>query len=322
MSTVVVVTGATSGVGRATVRAFAACGADVALIARGAEGLVATAKEVRAAGRRVVALPADVADADEVDAAAARAEAELGDIDVWVNNAMVSAFAPVAELTAAEIRRVTEVTYLGTVHGTLAALDRMRARNRGTIVQVGSGLAFRSIPLQGAYCGAKHAVEGFSEALRCELLHDASNVRVSRVHLPAVNTPHFEWVRTRLPGRPRPVAPVFAPEVAARAIVWAATHAPRSMKVGWPTVRAVYANTVAAGLLDRYLAKVGYASQQSDDIVESTRPDNLFTPVEGDRGAHGRFDAESRTSSWHLAARLAAGTAVRPLRVLRGRELS
>lgn len=322
MSRVVVVTGATSGVGRAAVRAFADAGADVALIARGAEGLEATAKEVRAAGRRVITSSADVADPDQVDAAATQAEAELGPIDVWVNNAMVSVFAPVASLTADEVRRVTEVTYLGVVYGTLTALDRMRPRNRGTIIQVSSGLAFRSIPLQAAYCGAKHAIEGFSEALRCELLHDREGVRMSRVHLPALNTPHFDWVRTRVPGRPRPVAPVFQPEVAARAIVWAASNAPRSLKVGWPTARAMYANSVAAGLLDRYLAKVGYRAQQGNEAVDDARPDNLFTPVEGDRGAHGRFDAEARALSWHLNARVAAGTAIRPLRTQPRREPS
>ena len=319
MSPVVVVTGGTSGVGRATARAFADAGADVAVIARGADGLEATIKEIDAAGARALALHADVADADAVDAAAERIEAELGPIDVWVNNAMVSVFAPVAELSAAEVRRVTDVTYLGTVHGTLAALARMRPRGRGTIVQVGSGLAFRSIPLQAAYCGAKHATEGFSEALRCELLHDRSGVRISRVHLPALNTPHFDWVRTRLPGRPRPVAPVFQPEVAARAILWAAVHGPRSLKVGWPTARAVYANNLAAGLLDRYLARTGFDSQPGDVPVRPGRPDNLFDPVEGDRGARGRFDAESRTTSWHLNARLAAGTAADSFRTLRQR---
>jgi NADP-dependent 3-hydroxy acid dehydrogenase YdfG len=306
---VVVVTGASAGVGRATARAFAARGASVAMLARGSDGLDAAAKDVDAAGGRALALTTDVADADAVEDAGARVESELGPIDVWVNNAMVSVFAPVAELTADEVRRVTDVTYLGCVHGTLTSLRRMRARDRGTIVQVGSALAHRAIPLQAAYCGAKHAIAGFSESLRCELLHDRSGVRVTQVQLPAVNTPQFDWVRTRLPGRPRPVPPIFQPEVAARAVVWASEHAPRELKVGWPTVQAIYGNRVAPGLLDRYLAATGYESQQSNEPVDPDRIDNLFGPRAGDHGAHGRFDRDARATSWQLTARLAAGSA-------------
>ena len=306
MSTVVV-TGAGAGVGRATVRAFARQGASVALIGRGLDGLEAAAKEVEAEGGRALVLSLDVADAAAVDRAATSIEEELGPIDTWVNNAMVSVFSPVHALVAEEVRRVTEVTYLGCVHGTLSALRRMRPRGRGTIVQVGSALAHRSIPLQAAYCGAKHAVEGFTESLRCELLHDGSGVRVTQVHLPALNTPQFEWVRTRLPGRPRPVAPIYQPEVAARAIVWAAEHAPREMSVGRSTALALVANRIAPGLLDRYLARTGYDSQQADEPVEPERRDNLFRPVAGDYGAHGRFDDRSSGRSLQLSLRMALG---------------
>ena len=244
MSTVVV-TGASAGVGRATARAFARQGAPVALLARDRDGLEAAAKDVEADGGTALVLPLDVADADAVDRAADAIEAEFGPIDIWVNNAMVSVFSPVHELAAEEVRRVTEVTYLGTVHGTLSALRRMHPRDRGTIVQVSSALAHRSIPLQAPYCGAKHAIEGFTDSLRCELLHDRSGVRVTSVQLPALNTPQFEWVRTRLPGHPQPVPPIYQPEVAADAIVWAAEHAPRTLKVGMSTVLAIYANRVA-----------------------------------------------------------------------------
>jgi len=302
-STTVVVTGASAGVGRATVRAFAHQGASLALLARDSGGLDAAVKEVEAAGGRARAIILDVADADAVDEAADEVETELGSIDVWVNNAMVSVFSPVHELGAEEVRRVTEVTYLGTVHGTLSALRRMRPRDRGTIVQVSSALAHRSIPLQAAYCGAKHAIEGFTDSLRCELLHDHSGVRVSSVLLPALNTPQSEWVRTRLPGHPQPVPPIYQPEVAAQAITWAAAHAPRDLKVGGPTVLAIYANRLAPALVDRYLAMAGYDSQQLDEPVDPARPDNLVAPVRGDHGAHGRFDAQAHAHSWQLTAR-------------------
>lgn len=313
MSTVVI-TGASTGVGRATARAFARRGASIALIARGADGLEAASKEVEAEGVRALVLPLDVADADAVERAASVTEAELGPIDIWVNNAMVSVFSPVHELTADEVRRVTEVTYLGYVHGTLSALRRMRPRDQGTIVQVGSALAHRSIPLQAAYCGAKHATKGFTESLRCELLHDRSRVRVTMVQLPALNTPQFEWVRTRLPGHPRPVPPIYQPEVAADAIVWAAAHAPKEMSIGRSTALALLANRISASALDRYLARTGYDSQQLDEPVDRDRPDNLFAPVAGDHGAHGRFDRLARERSVQLVARVALGDAADAVR--------
>jgi NAD(P)-dependent dehydrogenase (short-subunit alcohol dehydrogenase family) len=295
---VVVVTGASAGVGRATVRAFAREGADVGLIARGVDGLEGARREVEAQGARALVAPADVADAHQVESAAERIERELGPIDAWVNNAMVSVFSPVKKMTADEIRRVTEVTYLGVVNGTLAALKRMLPRDRGTIVQVGSALAYRGIPLQSAYCGAKHAIQGFTESLRCELLHDGSRVRVTMVQLPAMNTPQFDWVRSRLPRRPQPVPPIYAPEVAADAIVWAASSARRrEMSVGAPTVAAIWGNKIASGLLDRYLALTGYDSQQTDEPADPNRPDNLWHPLPGDHGAHGRFGSRSTRTS-------------------------
>lgn len=309
----VVVTGASAGVGRAVSRAFAGRGASVALLARGEDGLEAAAKDVDAAGGRPLALLVDVADSEAVEAAADKVERTLGPIDVWVNNAMLSVFAPVHELTADEVRRVTEVTYLGSVHGTLAALARMRDRDRGTIVQVGSALAHRAIPLQAAYCGAKHAIEGFTESLRCELRHDRSRVRVTMVQLPAINTPQFEWVRTRLPGHPQPVPPIYQPDVAARAVLWAAHHAPRELSVGRSTALALVANRIAPGLLDRYLARAGYDSQQLAEPVDPNRPDNLLEPRPGDHGAHGRFDDRALDHSWQLVARLAIGDAWRRL---------
>src|SRR5438874_8252967 len=237
---VVVITGAAAGVGRATVRAFARQGADIGLIACGEDGLKATLREVEAAGGRALVLPLDVADAAEVEAAAASVEKKLGPIDIWINNAMVSVFSPALEMSAEEFRRVTEVTYLGAVHGTLAALRRMKKRNRGVIVQVGSALAYRSIPLQSAYCAAKHAIVGFTDSLRCELIHDRSNVRVTAVHMPGTNTPQFGWVKSRLPRKAQPVPPIFQPEVGARAVYWAAHDAPRELFVGWPTVKAIW----------------------------------------------------------------------------------
>jgi short-subunit dehydrogenase len=308
--TTVLVTGASAGVGRAVARAFGDRGASVALLARGADGLGAAAKDVDAAGGRGLAIRCDVADADEVEGAAAQAEAALGPIDIWVNNAMVSVFSPVHELTANEIRRVTDVTYLGTVHGTLSALRRMRERDRGTIVQVGSALAYRAIPLQAAYCGAKHAMKGFTQSLRCELLAEHSNVRVTMVQLPAINTPQFGWVRSRLPRKPQPVPPIFQPEVAARAVVYAAEHAPREIKVGWSAVRAVYLEKLVPGLADRYLARKGIDSQQLEEPVEPDRVDNVFTAVAGDHGAHGTFDDRAEQSSALLTARIAAGKAL------------
>ena len=297
---VVVVTGASAGVGRATVRRFAAEGASIGLIARGRDRLDAAAEEVETAGGRALVLPLDVTDQRAVETAADRVEQELGPIDVWVNNAMATVFAPVARLTPEEYQRVTEVTYLGSVWGTMAAVRRMLPRDRGTIVQVGSALGYRGIPLQSAYCGAKHALEGFLDSLRTELLHDGSNVRVTAVELPALNTPQFSWGRTKMPRQPQPVPPIFQPEVAADAIVWAARNERRELYVGWPTVQAVVGNKIAPGLADLYLARTGYDSQQIDEPVSPDRRDNLFEPVPGDFAAHGRFDDRAKARSAQL----------------------
>ncbi len=300
---VVVVTGASAGVGRATVREFARRGAHIGLLARGKDGLEAAAREVELAGGKALAVPLDIADAQAVENAAARIEEALGPIDIWVNNAMVTIFAPFDQISADEFRRVTEVTYLGTVHGTQAALKRMLPRNHGVIVQVGSALAFRSIPLQSAYCGAKHAIAGFTDALRSELLHDKSRVRITMVQLPATNTPQFGWARNRMPNRPQPLAPIFEPEVAARAIVWAAAGRRREVAVGYPTVLARCAQKLAPGLADRYLGATAYESQQIPSEPDSgDRPDNLFEPIEGDHGAHGRFSEQSCRRSPELWA--------------------
>jgi NAD(P)-dependent dehydrogenase (short-subunit alcohol dehydrogenase family) len=299
---VVVVTGATSGVGRATVRAFASRGAGVGLLARGGEGLRAAVKEVEAAGGRALPLPTEVADPGQVQAAADQVEQQLGPIDVWVNNAMTSVFAPFTQIAPEEYRRVTEVTYLGVVHGTRAALARMLPRDHGTIVQVGSALAYRGIPLQSAYCGAKHAIRGFTESVRAELHHDRSRVWLTMVQLPALNTPQFEVVLSRLPQRAQPVQPIWQQEVAARAIVWAAGHRRRQLWVGGSTVATVWANAVVPGLLDRYLGRTGYRSQQTGEPADPQRPANLWRPVAGDHGAHGRFDPRAHTHSAQLWA--------------------
>jgi NAD(P)-dependent dehydrogenase (short-subunit alcohol dehydrogenase family) len=299
---VVVVTGASAGVGRATVRAFAAKGAHIGLIARGRDGLEAARREVEDLGGRALVLPLDVARADLVELAAAQVEDELGPIDIWINNAMTSVFSPVREMTAEEYRRVTEVTYLGCVYGTLAALRRMLPRDRGTIVQVGSALAYRGIPLQSAYCAAKHAIQGFCDSLRSELLHEKSGVHVCMVQMPALNTPQFSWVKSRLPRKPQPVPPIFQPEVAARAIRWAAHHRRREVSVGWPTVEAIVGNKIVPGLADRYLAKKGYESQQYDGLADPNRADNLWDPLPGDHGAHGSFDERARRRSPQLWA--------------------
>jgi NAD(P)-dependent dehydrogenase (short-subunit alcohol dehydrogenase family) len=300
-SEVVVITGASAGVGRATVREFARHGARIALIARGRDGLEATRKEVEEAGGRALALPADVADSKQVEAAADAVEREFGEIDIWINNAMVSVFSPVKETTPEEFHRVTEVTYLGVVYGTLAALRRMLPANRGTIVQVGSALAYRAIPLQAPYCAAKHAVRGFTDSLRCELLHDRSKVRVTMVQLPALNTPQFGWVKSRLPRKPQPVPPIFQPEVAAKAICWAAHHARRELYVGWPTVEAIVGNKIAPEYADHYLARHGFDDQQTDESAgNGDRPNNLWEPLQGDRGAHGTFDRRAKSRSLQL----------------------
>jgi NAD(P)-dependent dehydrogenase (short-subunit alcohol dehydrogenase family) len=293
---VVVITGATSGVGRATSVAFAERGWRVALLARGADGLEAAAKDVESLGGTPLAIATDVSSAEEVEAAANDAEARLGPIDVWVNDAMTSVFAPFLWMEADEFRRVTEVTYLGAVHGTMSALRRMVPRDRGVIVQVGSALAHRSIPLQSAYCGAKHAVHGFTQSVRTELLHDRSGVRLTEVHLPAMNTPQFDRCRSHMPRRPQPVPPIYQPEVAAKAIVWAAEHPRREVWVGGTTAATVLANRVAPGLLDRYLARTGFDAQQTDEPAEDS-PGNLWAPLPGDPGAHGRFDRRSHARS-------------------------
>src|SRR5690348_13207796 len=299
---VVVVTGASAGVGRAAVREFAKAGAHIGLLARGREGLEGAAREVESTGGKALILPTDVADHQQVEAAAQAVEEKLGPIDIWVNNAMTTIFAPFRQITPEEYKRATEVTYLGVVYGTMAALKRMLARDRGAIVQVGSALAYRSIPLQAPYCGAKSAIRGFTDSLRCELLHDRSHVHITMVQMPGLNTPQFNWCKTRLPRHPQPVPPVFAPEVAARAIVWAAHHPPRELYVGGSTVKAIQGNKVAAGLLDYYLAKTAYSGQQTDEPVDPDRPSNLFAPVPGDHGAHGSFNAIERPCSYEYWA--------------------
>jgi NAD(P)-dependent dehydrogenase (short-subunit alcohol dehydrogenase family) len=300
----IAVTGASAGVGRATVERFARSGARIGLIARERDRLEAAAAGVERLGGEALVLPLDVADHDAVDEAASRIEERFGPLDVWVNNAMATVFASVSETTPEEFRRATEVTYLGYVWGTLAALRRMLPRDRGTIVQVGSALAYRSIPLQAPYCAAKHAVHGFTQSLRTELLHKGSGVRVTEVQLPAQNTPQFEWGRAKLSRHPQPVPPIFQPEVAAKAIEHAAEHAPREILVAWPTVKAVLGERIAPGLLDRYLARAGCDSQQMDEPLESEREGNLFEPVPGDFSAHGRFDDRAKGRSLLLDLRL------------------
>jgi NAD(P)-dependent dehydrogenase (short-subunit alcohol dehydrogenase family) len=301
-SQVIVITGASAGVGRATAQAFAKTGARIGLIARGHAGLEGAKRDVEQLGGQAIVLPLDVADAEAVENAAARVEREFGPIDVWVNDAMASVFSPIKKMTAAEFKRVTEVTYLGYVYGTLAALKRMLPRDRGVIIQVGSALAYRGIPLQSAYCAAKHAIQGFCDSLRCELIHDNSKVRVTMIEMPALNTPQFGWVKSRLPHKAQPVPPIYQPEVAAEAIVYASRNAPREMYVGLPTVEAIVGNKIAPGLLDRYLARTGFDSQQHDGAEDEHRPDNLWHPVdeEKDFGAHGRFDERASSHSPQL----------------------
>lgn len=297
---VVVITGASAGVGRATAREFGKHGASVGLIARNQERLETAKREIEQAGGKALVLPLDVADAQAIENAAERVEKELGPIDIWVNDAMASVFSPIEQMSAEEFKRVTEVTYLGYVYGTLSALKRMRPRDRGTIVQVGSALAYRSIPLQSAYCASKHAIAGFTDSLRCELVHQKSNVHVTMVQMPALNTPQFGWVKSRLPHKAQPVPPIFQPEVAARAIYFAAHANRREVWVGGSTVAAIVGQKFIPGLLDLYLGKTGYASQQHDGPEDPNRPNNLWESVPGDYAAHGSFDSRASDSSPEL----------------------
>lgn len=299
---VVVVTGASAGLGRAIVREFAGRGAHLGLIARGRDGLEGARREVEQAGGRALTLPCDVADANAVEEAAERVERELGPIDIWINNAFAGVVAEFKDVTPEEFRRVTEVTYLGQVWGTRAALERMLRRDRGVIVSVGSALAYRSIPLQSAYCGAKHAVRGYLASLRCELLHQESRIKITEVHMPALNTPQFTWVLSRLPRKPQPVPPIFQPEVGARAVYYAAHHPRREFYVGSSAVLAIVANKMAPDVADHYLARTGYDSQQYDGAADPERPNNLWQPVPGDHGAHGAFDERATDTSYQLWA--------------------
>jgi NAD(P)-dependent dehydrogenase (short-subunit alcohol dehydrogenase family) len=293
MSRVVVVTGASAGVGRATAQAFGKRGDRVALLARGQEGLRDACEEVESFGGKALAIPTDVSDADAVESAAQRVESELGPIDVWVNDAMTTVFSPFKDLRPDEYRRATEVTYLGYVWGTMAALKRMLPRDRGTIVQVGSALAYRAIPLQAPYCAAKFAIRGFTDSIRTELIHDKSNVHITMVQLPAVNTPQFNWCKTRLPNHPQPVPPIYQPEVPAEAIVWASEHRRRELWVGGSTIKAIVGNKIAPWLADWYLGRTGYKAQQTHDPVPRDRPSNMYEPVAGQHATHGVFDEQA-----------------------------
>ena len=294
---VVVITGASAGVGRATALAFAQQGAKVGLIARGTQGLESARREIETIGGVACTCAADVSDARALDAAAESIEQQLGPIDVWVNNAMVTVFAPVKDIEPEEFKRVTEITYLGGVYGTMAALKRMRARNRGVIVQVSSALACRSIPLQSAYCGAKHALIGFLDSLRCELIHEKSRVRLTAVHMPALNTPQFQWARNKLPRRPQPVPPIFQPEIAAQAILFAASHCRREVVVGASTWLAFWGQWLSPRLMDWYLGRTAVKGQQTGRIDSGSRSDNLGAPIAGEHATHGAFDARAHWRS-------------------------
>ncbi|GFM30711.1 SDR family oxidoreductase [Novosphingobium sp. PY1] len=316
---IVVITGASAGVGRAVTRRFAQDGARIALIARGTEGLEAAAHEVREAGGEALLLPTDVADAQAVEKAAKEVEDSFGPISIWINAAFAGVLAPFTDMTMEDFARVTEVTYLGQVHGTSAALKRMIPRNSGSIVLVGSALAYRGIPLQSAYCGAKHAIQGFHDSLRAELIHARSKVHVTMVQLPGVNTPQFDWIRTTMPKKPQPASPPYQPEVAAKAIHWAAHHRRKSLKLGWPTLQAIWGDRIASPVLDRYLARTGFAGQQGPEPITGKRRDNLYSPVEGDFGAHGRFDDTAKKHSTQFwLSRHRTGLAVGALASLAG----
>ncbi|HEY9713202.1 MAG TPA: SDR family oxidoreductase [Chroococcales cyanobacterium] len=307
-SKVVVVTGASAGLGRAIALEFARNNFDVGLVARNEEALNEVKQQIETIGRKAVVCPADVSDARALEEAAQSVESQLGEIDVWVNNAMVSVFSPVSLMQPEEYKRVTEVTYLGYVYGTLAALRLMKRRNRGTIVQVGSALAHRAIPLQSAYCAAKHAIKGFTESLICELLHEKSQVKVSMVHMPALNTPQFRWVKSRLPKQPQPVPPIFQPEVGARAVVWAAGHGPRELLVGYPTMKAVVGEKFVPGYIDKVLAETGYKDQQTNEAVADDRINNLWKPAPNRYySEHGDFSHAARAKGLSMTNRQVIG---------------
>lgn len=301
---VIVITGASAGVGRAIACAFGKRRAHIGLLARGHEGLACACQDVEKLGGQALALSTDVSDAEQVEAAAREVEERFGPIDVWVNDAMVSVFSPFVEMQPEEFKRVTEATYLGCVYGTMAALKRMVPRNSGRVIQIGSALAYRSIPLQSAYCGAKHAIRGFTDSVRCELLHDKSSVRITMVQLPAVNTPQFGWVKNRLPRKAQPVPPIYEPELIANAVTWVADHYRRELFLGWNTVMIIQGNKLFPALGDRYLSKTGYKSQQTDQPVDPRSPNNLREPVDEQRdyGVHGAFDRQARRSSWQIWA--------------------
>jgi NAD(P)-dependent dehydrogenase (short-subunit alcohol dehydrogenase family) len=299
---VVVVTGASGGVGRAVAHAFAKRGARIGLVARGKPGLEDARREVESLGGAALVLPADVADHAQVEAAAVAVEQRFGPIDVWVNDAMATVFAPFLQVEPEEFERATEVTYLGTVYGTMAALSRMVPRNHGTVVQVGSALAYRAIPLQSAYCGAKFAIRGFTDSVRTELMHDRSRVWITMVQLPAINTPQFNWCRTKLPDHPQPVPPIYQPEVPAEAVYWAAHHRRRELDVGGSALKAIFGNKLFPRFADWYLARTGYASQQVPDLPVNGRPDNLFAPVPEEAATHGMFDSQAHDQSYQLWA--------------------
>jgi short-subunit dehydrogenase len=298
---VVVITGASAGVGRAISYAFAREGAHLGIISRNEERLLSLKKELQMFNRKIAIAALDVSDADELDRAATTFEKELGPIDIWINNAMVSVFSPIKEMTPQEYKRVTEVTYLGVVYGTLAALKQMLPRNKGVIIQVGSALAYRGIPLQSAYCAAKHAVQGFHDSLLTELLHDKSHVKVSMIQMPALNTPQFDWARSRMPNKAQPVPPIYQPEMAAEAILWATQHYRREYVVGFSSWKAIYGNNFFPSWADKFLARVGYKSQQTEEQREIDQPDNLFDSAPGSFGAHGRFDARAKRRSVFFA---------------------
>ena len=301
---VVVITGASAGVGRAIARAFGKRGASIGLLARGHEGLEAARREIEEYGGKAIAIPTDVADPEQVEAAATQVEEQFGPIDVWVNDAMESVFSPFKEIQPEVYKRVTEVAYLGFVYGTMAALHRMLPRNKGRIIQIGSALAYRSIPLQSAYCGAKHGIMGFTDSIRCELLHDKSDVKITMVQLPAVNTPQFDWVKSRLPRKPQPVPPIYQPEVIADAVTWVTDHYRRELFIGLNTAIIIQGNKFFPALGDWYLGKTGYTSQQTSQSVDPNRQNNIWEPVdeEQDYGAHGDFDKRAHRKSWQLWA--------------------